>query len=389
MDTFDQTKPQTLLQTYLQNIDEEKIICGDYKPETIFKSKAVNNPKFSVIMRTQGTRISLMEQAILCLLAQEFQDFELVIVGHNIEKSKIELVEKLISDFGNELADKTTFVAVSGGKRGVPMNVGIKSAKGSYIVFLDDDDLVFAHWLSTFEKYSTDNPNKIIRSRCVDRYVEQDSNESIPSYVTSGLEDVRSGSFSLSSHFFISQTVLHQYATPRQAIIDNCTFVDESLPVVEDWDFLLRNSEELGVVDTGQITGIYNRWTNKGSSLHEVDASTWSDYHRKIFMRFNDRGILIPPGELLTLYRLWLVQDRFREFGDEVLIDGDKLTINKKINALQRQIQYLERKETPIVLTTKELVVSLGGRIVPSFIKKIIRKLYRIIKRITKKNGES
>ncbi|MBP9116429.1 MAG: hypothetical protein KBF89_08850 [Acidimicrobiia bacterium] len=106
-------------------------------------------------------------------------------------------------------------------------------------------------------------------------------------------------------------------------------------------------------------------------------------------MRFNDRGILIPPGELLTLYRLWLVQDRFREFGDEVLIDGDKLTINKKINALQRQIQYLERKETPIVLTTKELVVSLGGRIVPSFIKKIIRKLYRIIKRITKKNGES
>ena len=109
MDTFDQTKPQTLLQTYLQNIDEEKIICGDYKTETIFKSKEVNNPKFSVIMRTQGTRISLMEQAILCLLAQEFQDFELVIVGHNIEKSKIELVEKLISDFGNELADKTTF----------------------------------------------------------------------------------------------------------------------------------------------------------------------------------------------------------------------------------------------------------------------------------------
>ena len=104
-------------------------------------------------------------------------------------------------------------------------------------------------------------------------------------------------------------------------------------------------------------------------------------------MRFNDRGILIPPGELLTLYRLWLVQDRFREFGDEVLIDGDKLTINKKINALQRQIQYLERKEIPIVLTTKELVVSLGGRIFPSFIKKSIRKVYRMVKSLTKKNG--
>ena len=89
------------------------------------------------------------------------------------------------------------------------------------------------------------------------------------------------------------------------------------------------------------------------------------------------------------MYRLWLVQDRFREFGDEVLIDGDKLTINKKINALQRQIQYLERKEIPIVLTTKELVVSLGGRIFPSFIKKSIRKVYRMVKSLTKKNGES
>ena len=378
MDTFSQTKMQSHFVDYLSQIEAEKIEPSKPESEIIFESKLESFPAFSIIMRTQGKRIPLMEQSIVSLLAQEVQDFELVVVAHNAEKDALEKIKGLIEDFGPQLENRVSFISVEGGLRGVPMNVGINSSKGDYVAFLDDDDLVFAHWLSAFQECIKDNLGKIVRSRCVDRFVSNDENEAIPSYVLSGLEDVRSSTFSFTSHFFISQTVLHQYATPREKIIEGKSFVDESLPVVEDWDFLLRNAELLGVADTGQITGIYNRWVNKGSSLHDFDPGTWSDYHRQIFMRFNERGVYIQPGELLDIYKLWMTQERFKEFAGDVLIDGDHLTINKKLNAMSRTIQYYEHQQSSVAqLSRKQLIKQCANAFLPNVVRKVLKSFYR------------
>ena len=382
MDTFSSINTQTQAGDYSNKIDSEKITRSKPEINVLIDSQITNTPKFSIIMRTQGKRIELMEQAIVCLLSQEYQNFELIVVGHNIEQAKVNDVEKLIKDFGIQLKGKVTFLVVNTGLRGVPMNVGIDRAVGEYVGFLDDYDLVFAHWLQVFADKIEEFPGKIIRSRCVDRFVEHSDNSNIPSYVHSNLEDVRDATFSLSAHFFISQTVLHQYVTPRAKIIESQSYVDESLPVVEDWDFLLRNAELFGVEDTGKITGIYNRWSNKGSSLHEFDADIWSGCHRQVFMRFNDRAILIPKGELVQLYRLWMIQERFKQLAGDVIVDGDLITINKKKNAMIRKIQYYEHANSvERMFTRKELLIKCANAFLPNGLNRVIKKAYRIAKK--------
>lgn len=383
MNTFSDINTQTQSGEYNKKIESEKIIRSKPEVNVVIDSEINSKPKFSIIMRTQGKRIDRMEQAIVCLLSQEYQSYELIVVGHNIEQSKSDAVEKLIKDFGSQLSRKASFIVVNTGLRGVPMNVGIDRAVGDYIGFLDDDDLVFAHWLSVFSEKIDEHPGKIIRSRCVDRFIEHSDNDAIPSYVHSGLEDVRAAKFSLSAHFFISQTVLHQYVTPRLQLVECQSYVDETLPVVEDWDFLLRNAELFGVVDTGQITCIYNRWSNQGSSLHEFDSNIWSDCHRKIFMRFNDRGILIPSGELVELYKLWMTQERFKDLAGELIIDGDQITINKKKNAFERKIQYYDHANLKDrQYGKKELLIKCANAFLPKKINKLLKRVYIYTKKM-------
>ena len=44
-----------------------------------------NAPFLSVVMRTQGKRIEMLREAVLCLWAQTCQDFEVLIMGHNLD----------------------------------------------------------------------------------------------------------------------------------------------------------------------------------------------------------------------------------------------------------------------------------------------------------------
>ncbi len=365
--------------SYEQALKTDRIIRGtEHSVDVIKSSTDPVSPLFSVVMRTQSNRNELMEQSLLCLVAQECQSFEIVVVAHNVEDKGIEHTLSLLDSFGSQFKNRVTVLRIAGGQRGVPLNEGIDVARGKYVVFLDDDDLVFAHWLSEFMRVGEENPGKIIRSRCVDRFVKGVENPRIPSYVQSNLIDSRARFFSLTEHFFISQTVLHSYATPREAIISEQSYFDETYPVVEDWDFLLRNAELWGVVDTDSITCIYNRWMNSGSSLHLHDSGTWEDLHNRVFQRFNDRGLLIGPQELTKLYRMWLEHERFKSIASSMLKNGDGLMVNKKENALSRSIQYAQYDNGQLpVLSKRQAVKMLIITLLPAKGRRVLIKLVK------------
>ncbi len=99
-------------------------------------------PLFSIIIPTYN-RASKLANTLEQLKAQTFVDFEIVIVedGYNNGDlyASILKTDKVVYEF---LKSKKNVSA----KR----NIGASKAKGQYLIFLDDDDIITSNWISDF-----------------------------------------------------------------------------------------------------------------------------------------------------------------------------------------------------------------------------------------------
>ena len=96
-------------------------------------------PLVSVILPTYN-RPQFLARALYCIMAQKYDDFEVVVVNDAGED-----VSELVGAF-----PKTSYLAHET-NRGLSAarNTGIKVARGKYITYMDDDDILFPEHLST------------------------------------------------------------------------------------------------------------------------------------------------------------------------------------------------------------------------------------------------
>ncbi|MDP3900889.1 MAG: glycosyltransferase [bacterium] len=95
-------------------------------------------PNVSVIITTYR-RPELLEEAIRSVLSQTFTDFELVIV----DDASLDDTRKVATSFQD---DRISYICHETNKGdAAAKNTGIRSAKGQYVISLDDDDL-FVPW---------------------------------------------------------------------------------------------------------------------------------------------------------------------------------------------------------------------------------------------------
>lgn len=90
-------------------------------------------PNISVIIPTCN-RPEMLKRAIASVLAQTYQDFEIIVVDDGMK----ERAESVVNFFHDP---RITYIAHEQGKGGAAArNTGIRAAKGEFIAFLDDDD---------------------------------------------------------------------------------------------------------------------------------------------------------------------------------------------------------------------------------------------------------
>jgi len=90
-------------------------------------------PKVSVVIPTCN-RPDLLPRAIKSVLAQTYQDFEIIVVDDGREKSS----ENVVAGIGDARLKYIKQTDKKGGS--AARNTGIKAAAGDFIAFLDDDD---------------------------------------------------------------------------------------------------------------------------------------------------------------------------------------------------------------------------------------------------------
>jgi len=188
-------------------------------------------PKVSVIIPTYN-RLPMLKEAVRSVLAQDFEDFELIVVDDGSTDGTSEEMKQ----FGGRVK-----VIEHEENRGVSAarNRGVLHAKGKYIAFLDSDDMWVKGKLKIQVAFLNDNPHYPL---C---YTDE-------IWIRRGKRVNPMRKHSKYSGWILEKCLPLCIISPSSAMMRKNLFAkvglfDEALPVCEDYDFWLRISSRFPI----------------------------------------------------------------------------------------------------------------------------------------------
>src|SRR5687768_8905461 len=106
-----------------------------------------SNPLFTIVVPTYN-RAGFIGKTVLSILAQEYSDFEVLIVDDGSTDSTFEVIDS-IKDH------RIRYIKIENGERGAARNFGCRLAKGEYVNFVDSDDLLYPNHISSAAAFIT------------------------------------------------------------------------------------------------------------------------------------------------------------------------------------------------------------------------------------------
>ncbi len=188
-------------------------------------AKKHKNPLVSVIIPTYN-RGWIVKEAIDSVLAQDFADFELIVVDDGSTDNTFKILEEFESDIR---VIRQTNRGVSAAR-----NCGIQASVGRWIAFLDSDDLWLPQKLSLQVDFFSSHGDAMI-CQTEEQWIRNGVrvNPKVRHHKFSGLIFERSLELCLVSP---SAVMI------RKDLFHNVGLFDESLPACEDYDLWLRVS---------------------------------------------------------------------------------------------------------------------------------------------------
>lgn len=188
-----------------------------------------NTPLVSVIIPTYN-RPEQLRRAISSVLAQTYQNFEIIIVD---DASSVD-VAMITGEFNDK---RITYIRHEKNKgASAARNSGLRAAQGQFINFLDDDDEIlpskFAKQIAIFQN-SSSATGVVYCGFC---YALEETEETVYQRIPSISGNVFLEL--LKSNFLVMQAPLI-----KKVAIEQVGFLDETLPGCQDWDLWLRLSQ--------------------------------------------------------------------------------------------------------------------------------------------------
>lgn len=194
--------------------------------EAILKQSVLFMPKVSVIIPTYN-RLPMLKEAVDSVLAQDFEDGELIVVDDGSTDGTSEEMRK----YGGRVK-----VLEHSENRGVSAarNRGVLRARGKYIAFLDSDDLWVKGKLAIQVAFLDDNPHYPLS------YTDE-------IWIRKGKRVNPKFKHAKYSGWIFEKclplcTISPSSAVMRKTLFSKVGLFDEALPVCEDYDFWLRVS---------------------------------------------------------------------------------------------------------------------------------------------------
>lgn len=199
-------------------------------------------PKVSVILPVHN-RADVLPRAIESVIAQELQDFELIVV----DDGSVDDSTRVAQSFGDERIRLIRMDRNRGGN--AARNEGVRAAEAPLIAFLDSDDRYLPHKLSTVVAEFEKRPELDL---LVDSFIK------IQPPGSRKAEAVRRNPVIAGRELFRTALFTRQLwkATPaisvRREVALKAPF-DETLRRLQDFDFLIRASEFANCASLGEV----------------------------------------------------------------------------------------------------------------------------------------
>jgi GT2 family glycosyltransferase len=181
-------------------------------------------PKVSIIMPVYNGAQHIRE-AIASVFAQTYTDWELIVVDDGSTDDTVNVVASL----GVSL----TFLKQQNHGPSAARNLGLHSATGSYVVFLDADDLWHENFLDTTVTQLDQVDDDVVGVGSGWVYTDQDGKE------LSHTRMSRTGYLGLHDFLVTNPFPIHAILTRREALLSVDGF-DTQILAMEDWDLWLR-----------------------------------------------------------------------------------------------------------------------------------------------------
>lgn len=194
------------------------------------RALARSGPLVSIIVRTYD-RAQLLERALESIVRQTYDNVEIVVVN-NGGPDVAGLVERACG------ARPYQYVTMPERRHiGAASNVGARTARGAFIGYLDDDDLLYAdHCARTVDALTRTNAD-LVYTICSAEYARISGGEK---HVL-GFQIFLDREFNRDGLYVTNVAPIHSIVH-RRDLFERFGYFDETLPVTDDWELWLRAS---------------------------------------------------------------------------------------------------------------------------------------------------
>jgi glycosyltransferase involved in cell wall biosynthesis len=217
----------------------------------------IQSPHVSMIVRTYN-RPERLRECLQSLRRQTYGSFEVVVVNDAGAD-----VESIVADELRTIPFQHIRNPQNLG-RTAALNVGVEAARGNYICFLDDDDVVYPDHLQTLAEMALTKNLPVVYSDVLNVTYQQEPQTGGWKRVKEQLVysfDFNADNFLLANYIPITCLLI------RRDCFEAVGPFDESLTIYEDWEFLIRLSRKFVFHHIARITGEYRRRDDNSNIL--------------------------------------------------------------------------------------------------------------------------
>ena len=256
------------------------------------------NPKVSVIISTYN-RADLLPRAIESVLAQTFTDFELIVV----DDCSTDITQEVISKFTDPRVFPIRHENNAGGS--AARNTGIAYAKGEYMAFLDDDDEWVESKLARQARILDESDPRVALVYTWFDFIEAPSRKR-----RTGSRSTMSGDISENMLGWEMPAPTSTYMIRAEAARQMDGF-DETLPLAQDLDFLIRISMQWRVAVVKDVLMLMHKGHGYSGPAQQPNAQVnLIKYLKSHICKFNQELSVRPKTYARVLMNLAFMEMR-------------------------------------------------------------------------------